>query len=94
MSTGIIVYFTTIILTIIFLVWWRTGCEWRDRDSDAFPSFPFPTRGHVVLLIIGSLAPIYNIIQLCVLISAYAAARICKDLTLKDNKFNNFWFKK
>ena len=85
MPLGITVYATVIALTIIILLWWRLGCT---------SHFKFPTRGHVLLLFIGSFIPIYNISQIVVIICFYFGLRISGELELKKNKFNKFWFDK
>lgn len=86
MTTAHIVFFTFIILNILFLVWWGKGCEWDYGHSK------FPTKGHALLLIIASCVPILNILIFIGLLVAYLVGRIEGDLVLKENKFNKFWF--
>ena len=85
MSTGVILYFASIVLTLILLLWWRIGCE---------SSKIHPGRGHVLILFLLSFAPIYNTIQLIVLVMMFIACRLEGVITLKPNKFNKFWFDK
>ena len=87
MTTAHIVYFATIFLCILLLIWWRTGCEW-----DKFSDVKFPTRGHSLLIIIASIVPILNICLLVGLIIIYIVNRTEDELHLKKNKFNKFWF--
>lgn len=82
----IVIYFSTIVITTILLIWWRTCCEWDGFDTH------FPTKGHIILLVITSFIPIWNLVQFCIMIAVYLAARISGDLDLKSNRFTRKWF--
>ena len=88
MIEGIIIYFVSLVLNIILLVWWRCSCEWCGFHH----GIHFPTRGHTLILILIALIPIINIIELTVLAGVYIGMRLTEQLVLKENKFNKFWF--
>ena len=79
-------YYLPIVLNIIFLIWWRTNCKWE------FDNTKFPTKGHIVILSLLGLIPIWGLIQLIVLVIVYGAHRLTGDIVLKDTKFNRRWF--
>lgn len=82
----ITLFFIIAILNIIFLIWWRTGTEWKCTN------IKFPTRGHIVIIGITSFVPIANAILFAIIIGLYIGARESGDLKLKHNKFNKYWF--
>lgn len=84
---NVIVYFVTLVANIIILLWWRHACKWEEGTTS-----PFPSRGHVLIFIVTALLPIWNIMQIAVLLGFYIGFRVSGTLELKKNKFNNFWF--
>lgn len=89
MTTAHIVYFIFILLNVLFLVWWRTSCEWKNYYGE---KRHFPTKGHMLLLTVASLCPILNICEFITLVIIYAVNRCDDAIVLKKNKFNKFWF--
>lgn len=81
-----LIHFVIFTLIVLFLIWWRNNCEYKDPDNK------FPTRGHIVFIGVLSLIPILNLVVLAIMIAIYANLRIDKDLMLKKTKFNKYWF--
>ena len=82
-----IFYFASILFNLLLLIWWRRGTEWDTYENPSFPS-----RGHILILFVLSLIPIWGCIQFIVLAIWYIIARCDNDIVLKKNKFNHFWF--
>jgi len=80
-------YLFVFIFIFGFLIWWRHSCEWINE-----PKTKFPTRGHILLISITGLLPVFNLIFLSLLIVSFVNAKEDKELKLKNNKFNRFWF--
>ena len=60
--------------------------EYGDRPSIA-------NRGYCILWVTLSLIPYVNIVLMGTFFIIYIGERFVGDIELKDNKFNNFWFK-
>ena len=84
MTTGTVLYFVFILLNLILLLWWRYGV--------IRPYYKFPTRGHIVLLMVAGCVPILNIAEFLILMVIYCIHRAEDDIELKESKFNKFWF--
>lgn len=82
---SIIFYFFPIIGGTFLLIFWRYLTE---HDT------LFPTRFHILIYFIISLIPGFGFILFVIAFGFYFGLRITDNITIKPNKFTNFWFDK
>lgn len=80
-------YIICLVLGIAFWTWMATMTV--DSNGDKPKIF---NRGYWVLFSLLFFIPICNLVLLITEVVLYTILRVCEDLELKDNKFNNFWF--
>lgn len=81
-------YFVAIVLNLIILLWWKTQCKWYFNDDKPH----FPQTGHIILIMLGSLSPIFNLFITGFLITSYTIYRVKDDLQLKYTKLTHTLF--
>jgi len=80
-----ILSYTVALLNFLILLYWRTSCVWSYENK-------FPTRGHILLIMLASLIPGMSFIAIAVILGIFFGDLSVGELKLKKTKFNHYWF--
>ena len=80
-----IISYIVALLNFLILLYWRTSCVWSNENK-------FPTRGHILLIMLASLIPGMSFLVIAVMLGIFFGTLSVGELELKKTKFNHYWF--